>query len=37
VVYRKAFPIGKVVIGGNKAPGVAAIYTVVVAPDDAER
>ncbi|MBT3380446.1 MAG: hypothetical protein HN742_00425 [Lentisphaerae bacterium] len=31
-LYRKAFPVGKVVVGGNKALGVGAIFTVVVVP-----
>jgi HEAT repeat protein len=30
VLYRKSFPAGVVTIGGPKAPGVAAMYTVVV-------
>jgi hypothetical protein len=30
VLYRKSFAAGTVTIGGPKAPGVAAMYTVVV-------
>ena len=30
VVYRKSFPAGKIAVGGCKAPGVAAMYTVAV-------
>jgi len=32
VLYRKAFPAGKVVLGGAKADGVAAMYIVCVQP-----
>jgi HEAT repeat protein len=32
VGYRKSFPAGAVSVGGAKAPGVAAMYTVVVLP-----
>lgn len=32
ILYRKAFEPGTIVLGGNKAPGVAAMYVVCVQP-----
>ena len=30
VVYRRSFPAGRIALGGNRAPGAGAMYSVVV-------